>query len=351
MRKRMNRVVAGRDTAAPLEVDGPWPLAEPFAIGGVEIANRVVQAPLAGIANWAFRRQSRRHGAGMAVSEMISSFGIVHANERTRAMLTVQPGEDPVAFQLFGADPARMAEAAVAVQEAGADIVDINMGCPVRKVCKTGAGAALLTDPEEGAAVVEAMVRAVRIPVTVKMRRGMNPATADPVTAARRFEAAGAAAIFFHPRTAAEEYAGRADHRHTAEVAAAVSIPVIASGDVDSAVEAARVVRETGAAAVAIGRPGLGNPWIYGEIAEGRPSRQRTMPEVLAEVESFAADVAAALGPDRACAYMRKFYPWYLTGLPVTGTERDGLLTAPTLDEAMALLRGLAERGGLKPAA
>jgi len=347
----MNRVVAARDASASLRLDGPWPLAEPFAIGGVEVANRVVQAPLAGIANWAFRRQSRRHGAGMAVSEMISSFGIVHENGRTRDMLAIQPDEDPVAFQLFGADPARMAEAARVVEQAGARIVDINMGCPVRKVCKTGAGAALLADPEEGAAVVEAMVRAVRIPVTVKMRRGMTPATADPVTAAQRFEAAGAAAIFFHPRTAAEEYAGRADHRFTAEVVRAVSIPVIASGDIDSPAEAARVMGETGVAAVAIGRPALGNPWIYGEVAEGRPSRPRTMPEVVAEVESFAADVSSALGPDRACAYMRKFYPWYLTGLPVSGPERDSLLTAPTLQEALGLLRGLVERGGLKPAA
>jgi nifR3 family TIM-barrel protein len=351
MRKRMDRVIAARDTVALGPVEGRWPLAEPFEIGAVRIPNRVVQAPLAGIANWAFRHQSRRHGAGLAVSEMVASFGIVYGNERTRAMLDLAHDERPVAVQLFGADAGAMAAAASAVAEAGADIVDINMGCPVRKVCKTGAGAALLLEPERGAEIVEAMVRAVDIPVTVKMRRGLTPSTADPATAAKRFEAAGAAALFVHPRTAQDEYSGRADHRYTAEVVEAVSIPVIASGDIDSAAEALRVVERAGVAAVAIGRPGLGNPWIYGEIAEGREPVPRTLPEIVAEVVGFAADVLAALGPRRACAYMRKFYPWYLTGVPVAATDREALLTAATLDGALGLLRDLAERSGLKPAA
>ena len=351
MRKRMNRIVATHDSEPQIAVDGPWPLAEPFAIGTVQIPNRVVQPPLAGIANWAFRSQSRRHGVGLAVSEMVSSFGIVHGNERTRHMLRTDHDQGPLAIQLFGANPEAMADAARAVQDAGADIVDINMGCPVKKVCKTGAGAALLLDPEVGAAIVAAMVRAVDIPVTVKMRRGLTPDTADPVTAAKRFEAAGASALFVHPRTASQEYTGRADHAHTAQVAAAVSIPVIASGDIDSPGEAVRVMRETGVTAVAIGRPALGNPWLYGEVLRGGRDAERTLGQVVIEIESFAADVAAALGSGRACAYMRKFYPWYLVGQPVAGADRDALLVAPTLDGALDLLRDLAERNGLKPAA
>ena len=347
----MNRVVAMRDTEPQIVLDGPWPLAEPFAIGDVQIPNRVVQPPLAGIANWAFRSQSRRHGVGLAVSEMVSSFGIVHDNERTRQMLCTDHDAGPVAIQLFGANPDAMADAARAVQDAGADIVDINLGCPVRKVCKTGAGAALLLDPEAGAAIVAAMVRAVDIPVTVKMRRGLTPETADPVAAAKRFEAAGAAALFVHPRTASQEYAGRADHRHTAEVVDAVGIPVIASGDIDSPGEAARVMRDTGVAAVAIGRPAFGNPWLFGEVLRGGRGPDRSLAQVVCEIQSFAADVAIALGSQRACAYMRKFYPWYLVGLPVAGAERDALLVEPTLDGALDLLRGLAERDGLKPAA
>jgi tRNA-dihydrouridine synthase B len=351
MRKRMNRVIAQRETEPQITFDGASPLAEPFAIGGVQILNRVVQPPLAGIANWAFRSQSRRHGVGLAVSEMVSSFGIVHENERTRQMLRTDHDSGPLAIQLFGANPDAMAEAARAVQDAGADIVDINMGCPVKKVCKTGAGAALLLDPEAGAVIVEAMVRAVDIPVTVKMRRGLTPESADPVTAAKRFEAAGAAALFVHPRTASQEYTGRADHRYTAEVVAAVSIPVIASGDIDTPGEALRVMRDTGVTAVAIGRPALGNPWLFGEVLRGRHDADRSLAVVVAEVEMFAADVAAALGPERACAYMRKFYPWYLAGLPVAAADRDSLLVEPTLEGALDLLRGLVVQNGLKPAA
>ena len=205
MRKRMRAVLSSRGEQHDLAVEGPWPLAEPFRIGSVEISNRVVQAPLAGIANWAYRTQSRRHGAGVTVSEMIASHALVRESPKTLNMLTVLPDEGPMGVQLFGADPTTMALAARMVEAAGADFVDINMGCPVKKICRTGSGAALLTDPEVGARVVEAMVAAVKIPVTVKMRRGMTPATSDPVTAARRFQEAGAAAICFHPRAAAEE--------------------------------------------------------------------------------------------------------------------------------------------------
>ena len=158
MRKRMRQIVAerlaqARDGAAQGPPPSCWPLAEPFEIGALRLENRVVQAPLAGIANWAFRRQSRRHGAGLAVSEMIASFGIRYANRKTMGMLTIVPDEHPVGVQVFGSDPGAMAEAARAAADAGADLVDVNMGCPVPKICKTGAGAALLAEPERAAAL------------------------------------------------------------------------------------------------------------------------------------------------------------------------------------------------------
>jgi tRNA-dihydrouridine synthase B len=333
------RAAAPGTGAAP---PGPWPLAEPFAIGPLRMGNRVVQAPLAGIANWAFRRQSRRHGAGLTVSEMVASHGIHHGNRKTLGMLTLAPDEHPVGVQVFGADPAIMAEAARAVEAAGADLVDVNMGCPVPKICKTGAGAALLADPEAAARVVEAMVGAVRIPVTVKIRRGLTPSTARPVETARRLEAAGAAAICVHPRAAAEEYEGRADHRITAAVVEAVDVPVIASGDIVTPAEAAEVVRLTGCAAVAVGRGALGYPWAFGDLVRGRPRARPDLREVVAEVERFAADARLALGDGRACGYLRKFYPWYLAGHGVDGARLEALLTAPTLDEALDLLRALA---------
>ena len=301
-----------------------------------------MQPPLAGIANWAFRRQSRRHGAGLAVSEMIASFGIRYANRKTLGMLTIVPDEHPVGVQVFGADVDAMVEAARAVEAAGADLIDINMGCPVNKICKTGAGAALLADPEAAARIVEAMVRAVDVPVTVKMRRGLTPSTSAPVETARRFEAAGAAALCVHPRAAAEEYGGTADHRITAEVVAAVGIPVIASGDIATPEDARRVLEDTGCAAVAVGRAALGNPWAFGDILSGVRRERPGLDEVVEEIALFAADARLAIGEGRAVGYMRKFYPWYLAGYGVPQSTLSELLTTPTLDGALTRLRGLA---------
>jgi tRNA-dihydrouridine synthase B len=343
MKKRMRAVLADRGTPPPASPAGPWPLREGFAIGGVPLANRVVQAPLAGIANWAFRRQSRRHGAGLAVSEMVASFGVHHGNRRTLDMLRIVPDEHPVGVQLFGSEPEVMAEAARAAEEAGADLVDINMGCPVPKVCKTGAGAALLDDLPRAEAIVRAMVAAVDVPVTVKMRRGLRAEDAEPVEAARRLEAAGAAAIFVHPRAAVERYEGLADHRVTARVAAAVEVPVVASGDITTPARAREVVEQTGCAAVAVGRAALGDPWAYGRMATGVDAPRPPLSEVVAEIRGFARDLTVALGDERRAAhYLRKFYPWYLVGRDVPAGEMETLVTAPDLASALARLDALA---------
>ena len=342
----MSAVLAGRtaDPVAPVSAAPPadWPVREPFAIGGLELENRLVQAPLAGIANWAFRRQSRRHGAGLTVSEMIASFGIRYANRKTLGMLTIAPDEHPVGVQVFGADEQAMAEAARAVEAAGADLIDINMGCPVPKICKTGAGAALLADPAAAARIVAAMVRAVEIPVTVKMRRGLTPSTSAPVEIARRFEDAGAAALCVHPRAAAEEYGGRADHAITAEVVDAVGVPVVASGDIAGPADAERVLRTTGCAAVAVGRAALGNPWVFGEILVGVPRPRPTLDATIDEIAAFAADARLALGDSRVTGYMRKFYPWYLAGHDVSSSLIGELVTTPTVEGALARLRSVA---------
>ena len=346
MKKRMRAILAERwtqpDDAALAPPPADWPVAQPFTIGGLALENRLVQPPLAGIANWAYRSQSRRHGAGLAISEMIASFGIRYANRKTLGMLTVVPGEHPMGVQVFGADVDAMVEAARAVEDAGADLIDINMGCPVPKICKTGAGAALLADPEAAARIVEAMVRAVDVPVTVKMRRGLTPATSDPTETARRFEAAGAAAICLHPRAAAEEYEGTADHRITAQVVAAVAIPVVASGDIATPEQARRVLEDTGCAAIAVGRAALGNPWVYGDILRGVSRPRPGLEEVIDEIGRFAADASLAIGESRATGYMRKFYPWYLAGYDVAPAELAELLTLPSVTAALARLRTLA---------
>jgi tRNA-dihydrouridine synthase B len=186
------------------------------------------------------------------------------------------------------------------------------------------------------------MVAAVDIPVTVKVRRGLTPSTAAPAETARRLEAAGAAALCVHPRAAAEEYEGHADHRVTAEVVEAVGIPVIASGDVSTPQRARQVLEDTGCAAVAVGRGALGYPWAFGDILAGVARPLPGLREVVDEVSRFAGDAREALGEGRACGYMRKFYPWYLAGHGVAPADLERLLTTPTLDAALARLRTLA---------
>lgn len=345
----MRHVVAARTGARERTPVDVGVLSTPWQLAGREIPNRVVMAPLAGIGNWPFRVQAHRHGAGLVVSEMVASMGLRHGNRRTREMVWIAPEENLTAIQLFGADPSAMADAARLVEEAGAVAVDINMGCPVPKICKTGAGAALLGDLDRAADVVRATCEAVRIPVMVKMRRGLTPDDARPVEAAQRFADAGAAALAVHPRAAAEEYSGRADHRITAEVVRAVDIPVIASGDITTSAQAVDVMESTGCAAVMIGRAALGDPWLLGEMAgagEGRPSRDG----VVAELLWFVRTVREAMGDQRACNHLRKFYSWYLSGEDVPADVVAALTTDPTLDAALARIEALADDPAEAPA-
>jgi nifR3 family TIM-barrel protein len=346
VKKRMRALVAARaqQPVAPPRGDGPWPLAQPFRVGGIDMPNRVVQAPLAGIGNRVFREQSRRHGAGLVVSEMVAAHGIRHGNRRTRDMLRLGEGESPVAIQVFGGDPDVMAEAARVVQDAGADMVDINMGCPVPKIMKTGAGASLLADPARGAAVVRAMADAVDIPVTVKMRRGLTPGDMDPAENARRFQDAGAAMITIHPRAAAEEYAGTADHSISAAVVQAVDIPVVISGDISDAAGAREALEMTGAAGVMIGRAALGNPWVLGAIARGEADPRPDPAAVVDELVAFSHGIADLLGPDRSCHYLRKFHAWYLSGRGIPADDVQALMEDPTFDDAMARLADIRAR-------
>lgn len=351
MKKRMRAALADRVSAPATDAPaGEWPLSAPFRIGGLEVPNRVIQAPLAGIANAPFRVQAQDHGAGLAVSEMVASMGVAHANARTVAMLRLDPRERLTGIQLFGADPQAMAEAARAAEAHGAALVDINMGCPVPKICKTGAGAALLADPALGARIVRACAAAVAIPVTVKIRRGLTPADSRPVEVARRLADAGAAAVTIHPRAAAEEYRGTADHRVTAELVEALEVPVIASGDITTPAAAADVLARTGAAAVMIGRGALGDPWLYGALATGRPSSRPGLDGVLAELERFAGEIVGVMGERRGVQYLRKFYPWYLAGEPVPQAEVSALLVVEDFDEVLDRLRALADRGALASA-
>src|SRR5215471_9538182 len=238
-------------------------------IGAVEVPTRVVLAPMAGVSVQAFRRQGRRFGAGLVCSEMVSCAGLHHHNERTLGYLRIASDERPLAVQIFGSEPVLMAEAAEMVERAGADLVDINFGCPVRKVTKTGAGATLLDDPERACRIVDAVASAVDVPVTVKMRRGLENGSRTCLDVGPRLVEAGAQSLTLHPRSAKQMYTGTADHSLTAELVELVDVPVVASGDITSRARAQSVLATTGAAAVMVGRGAQGNPWALREMLEG----------------------------------------------------------------------------------
>ncbi len=286
-------------------------LRESWRIRDVEIPTRLVLAPMAGVSVQAFRRQGRRYGAGLVCSEMVSCAGLHHGNERTLGYLRIAGDEHPLAVQIFGSDPVVMAEAARMVADAGADIVDINFGCPVRKVTKTGAGATLLDDPDRACAIVAAVASAVDLPVSVKMRRGLADGSRTCLDIAPRLVGVGAATLTLHPRSAKQMYTGTADHALTAELVDLVDVPIIASGDVTSRARAQAVLATTGASAVMIGRAAQGNPWVLREILDesaGEPTRE----EVVAELVLFMRETIRELGERKAQGFLKKFYGWYL---------------------------------------
>jgi tRNA-dihydrouridine synthase B len=309
----------------------PVDLHQSWLIGNVEIPSRLVLAPMAGVSVQAFRRQGRRYGAGLVCSEMVSVAGIAHRNERTLGYLRVGRDEHPLAIQIFGSDPVAMAEAARMVVAAGADIVDMNFGCPVRKVTKTGAGASLLDDPAHAAGIVEAVASAVEAPVTVKMRRGTENGSRACLDVGPLLVRAGAAGLTLHPRSAKQMYTGTADHSLTAELVSLVDVPVIASGDVTSRAKAEAVLAATRAAAVMVGRVAQGNPWALAEIMgePGEPSRE----EVVAELLLFMRETERELGEFRATGFLKKFYGWYLGHGRFPRPFKQELVTAKTLGE------------------
>ena len=320
------------------------PLTEPFEIGGVEIANRVLLAPLAGIGNWFVRLQARRHGAGLAVSEMVSSHAIHYRNERTiTELLRIHPDEHPTSIQLFGADPEVMRGAAAVAAGAGADLIDLNMGCPVKKVRKTGAGAELIADPDLAVAVAAAAVEGGGRPVTVKLRSGLRPGDHSGVAVAVRLvREAGVAAIAFHPRSAAVQHKGTPDYSLVRELTGLIDVPVIVSGGLDSAERARTAYRESGADAVMIARGSFGYPWIFEELT-GRRTAAPERDEIAAELLWVIDAAEEHLGSERASRYLRKFYPWYLARLGVAHGDAAPFQCLEHLDDARARVRELAE--------
>jgi tRNA-dihydrouridine synthase B len=324
----------------------PINLRESWFIGPVEVPTRLVLAPMAGVSVQAFRRQGRRFGAGLVCSEMVSCAGIEHRNERTLGYLRVAEDEHPLAIQIFGSEPVAMSEAARMVEAAGADIVDVNFGCPVRKVTKTGAGATLLDDPDRACRIVEAVAQAVDLPVSVKMRRGLRDGSRTCLEVGPRLVEAGAATLTLHPRSAQQMYTGSADHSLTAELLSLVDVPVVASGDVTSRARAQTVLATTGAAAVMVGRGAQGNPWALREIVDG-VAAEPTREEVAAELILFVRETVRELGERRASGFLKKFYGWYLGRGRFPRPFKQELVQLQSTDEVIERLLIAAPDAGL----
>jgi len=310
-------------------------LTDPWSLGGIPLKNRVLLAPLAGIGNWFVRLQAQRYGAGMAVSEMVSSHAVHYRNERTcRELLRIHPEEQVCSVQLFGQDPEIMRSAAASVRAAGADLIDLNMGCPVPKVCKTGAGAALLDDPDRAVAVARAAREGSGLPVTVKLRSGRRAGERAGFTLAHRLvDEAGVVGIAFHPRAAAVHHKGRPDYGLAAELVSTLNAPVILSGGLRSAEAIKDAFEVTGAAAVMLARGALGNPWLFEQVL-GVRSEEPFPREVLDELDWVINCAVEHLGEPRAVRYLRKFYPWYLTRLGAGAAEQAALQRCETIDGA-----------------
>jgi tRNA-dihydrouridine synthase B len=330
--------------SATADSGAPRPaLTDPFEIGGVPISNRVLLAPLAGIGNWFVRLQAKRHGAGLAVSEMVSSFALHYRNERTlRDLMRIHPDEHPVSIQLFGHDAEVMRSGAEIAAKAGADLIDINMGCPVPKVRKTGAGAQLLRDPDLALALARGAAEGSGLPVTVKLRSGIEAGDRSGFELAIRLaEEAGVAAIAFHPRAATKGHAGQPDYALTRELVGRVEVPVIVSGGLASAEAARRAYEESGADAVMIARGSFGNPWVFEELT-GRRTAPPERDEIVAEWLWVIDRAEEHLGPERAARYLRKFHPWYVERLEAPKEVADELQRSADLPRARELVAGLA---------
>ncbi len=309
-------------------------------IGKTELDNQVVLAPMAGVTDMPFRLLCKEQGAGLLCMEMVSAKAIYHHNKNTEELMAVSGEEHPVSLQLFGSDADLMAEIAARIEEKPFDILDINMGCPVPKVVNNGEGSALMKNPRLAEEIVRKVSRAVKKPVTVKIRKGFDEARENAVELAKIAEAAGAAAVTVHGRTREQYYSGRADWDCIRRVKEAVRIPVIGNGDVTDARSAKAMLEETGCDGIMVGRAARGNPWIFREIVsyleEGTIPPRPSPAEVKAVIRRHAALQLEVKGEYTGVREMRKHLAWYTAGYPHSARFRQLINSMETMDELLA---------------
>ena len=321
-------------------------------IGSVETDNFTVLAPLAGITNLPMRLLAKRAGCGLVCSEMISSHGLVYGSGKTVQLLDSAPEDPPLSVQIFGSDPPLMADAARIVQDSGADIVDINFGCSVKKILKSNSGSALMKDPALARRILDTVRKTVTIPLTIKIRSGWEPSGKQAIKIARIAEDCGADAIAVHPRTATQGFRGEADWSIIAAVKQALTIPVIGNGDVTAPEDALRMLDETGCDGVMVGRAAIGNPMIFGQIlavAQRRPATLLNDGQRIDMMIGYLQDSVRYLGEQTACRMMRSRLCWFVKGMRNAGHFRNAIRFITSEKEATEMIRQFAESISVDP--